>query len=103
MSFGIKKFSFYHFVVSDWVARVPGLFWAEYSGEIRKHSEQDIAIKSKDWIVFHPLGKSKKVLGGIGTIHLPPNDEGKRLISITSSCNASVGIPLLIYPEFMIF
>lgn len=94
-----KKFSFYHFVVSDWVARVPGLFWTEYSAEIRKHSEQDIAIKSKDWIVFHPPGKSKKVLGGIGTIHLPPNDEGKRLISITSSCNASVGIPILIFPE----
>ena len=94
-----KKFSFYHFVVSDWVARVPGLFWTEYSAEIRKHSEQDIAIKSKDWIVFHPPGKSKKVLGGIGTIHLPPNDEGKRLISITSSCNASAGIPILIYPE----
>lgn len=94
-----KNFSFYHFVVSDWVARVPGLFWTEYSAEIRKHSEQDIAIKSNDWIVFHPPGKSKKVLGGIGTIHLPPNDEGKRLISITSSCNASVGIPILIYPE----
>ena len=94
-----KKFSFYHFVVSDWVARVPGLFWTEYSAEIRKHSEQDIAIESKDWIVFHPPGKSKKVLGGIGTIHLPPNDEGKKLISITSSCNASVGIPILIFPE----
>jgi len=38
-------------------------------------------------------------LGGIETIHLPPNDVGKRLISITSSCNSSVGIPILVYPE----
>jgi len=91
--------SFYHFIVSDWVARVPGLYWADNSSIIRKHTEEEIAVKSLDWEELHPPGKSKKVIGGIGTIKLPPNDEGKKIMSISSSCNASLGIPILIFPE----
>jgi hypothetical protein len=89
----------YAFTLCNWVARVPGLYWASYSEAIRKHSEKEIAKKSKHWIEFHPPGKSRKVLGGIGTILLPPNDEGKRLLSVSSSCNASLGIPVLIFPD----
>jgi len=94
-----KKVNLYAFTISDWVARIPGLYWANYSADLRKHSENEIAKQSKQWIEFYPPGKSKKVLGGIGTILLPPNDEGKRLLSISSSCNASLGIPVLIFPD----
>lgn len=94
-----KKLSFYAFTLCEWVARIPGLYWADHSKEIRKHSENEIAKQSKQWMELYPPGKSKKVLGGIGTILLPPNDEGKRLLSISSSCNASLGIPVLIFPE----
>lgn len=94
-----RKVSLYAFTICDWVARIPGLYWANYSAALRKHSENEIAKQSKQWIEFYPPGKSKKVLGGIGTILLPPNDEGKRLLSISSSCNASLGIPVLIFPD----
>lgn len=94
-----KNFNLYTFTVCDWVARIPGLYWADFSVEIRKTSKNEVAIQSKQWIEFNPPGKSKKVLGGIGTILLPPNDDGKRLLSISSSCNASLGIPILIFPE----
>jgi hypothetical protein len=94
-----KKVNLYAFTICDWVARIPGLYWASYSASLRKHSENEIAKQSKQWIEFYPPGKSKKVLGGIGTILLPPNDEGKRLLSISSSCNASLGIPVLIFPD----
>jgi hypothetical protein len=94
-----KKLNFYHFTICNWVARVPGLYWADYSAAMRQHSESEVARRSRQWIEFHPPGKSKKVLGGIGTILLPPNDEGKRLLSISSSCNASLGIPILVFPE----
>ncbi|MDP1880831.1 MAG: hypothetical protein Q8K60_07815 [Parachlamydiaceae bacterium] len=94
-----KEIELYSFVLSDWVARVPGLYWADHSESIRRHNEEDIAVKSKDWEEFHPPGKSRKVLGGIGTILLPPDDAGKRLMMASSTCNASLGIPLLIFPE----
>lgn len=94
-----KKLSFYSFTICEWVARIPGLYWADHSKEIRKHSENEIAKQSNQWIEFYPPGKSKKVLGGIGTILLPPNDEGKRLLCVSSSCNASLGVPVLIFPD----
>ncbi|MBC7749262.1 MAG: hypothetical protein H7Z76_11925 [Methylotenera sp.] len=94
-----KKINLYAFTICNWVARIPGLYWADHSATLRKHSENEIAKQSKQWIEFYPPGKSKKVLGGIGTILLPPNDEGKRLLSVSSSCNASLGIPLLIFPD----
>jgi hypothetical protein len=95
----IAKVSLYLFTVCDWVARIPGLYWADHSKAIRKHSESEVAKQSKQWMELYPPGKSKKVLGGIGTILLPPNDEGKRLLCISSSCNASLGIPVLIFPD----
>jgi hypothetical protein len=94
-----KKLSFYYFTVCEWVARIPGLYWADHSKVIRKHSESEVAKQSKQWMELYPPGKSKKVLGGIGTILLPPNDEGKRLLCVSSSCNSSLGIPILIFPD----
>lgn len=94
-----KRVSLYYFTVCDWIARIPGLYWASYSTTLREHSKNEIVKQSKQWIEFNPPGKSRKVLGGIGTILLPPNDEGKRLISVSSSCNGSLGIPVLIFPD----
>lgn len=96
-----KEIDLYNFVVSDWVARVPGLYWTEQSQIMRAHKEYEIALQSNEWTEFHPPGKSKKVLGGIGTLLLPPSEEGKVLISVTSGCNASTGIPILLYPEVL--
>lgn len=94
-----QKIDLYYFVVSDWVARVPGLYWTPSSEQIRQHKREDIALQSKEWIEFYPPGKSKKVMGGVGTLLLPPTDEGKILLSVSAGCNASTGIPLLCFPE----
>lgn len=94
-----KLLNLRRFVVSDWVARVPGLYYAEYSKSLRSIIDEEIAVLTKNIVELHPTGKSKMVLGGIGTLLFPPDDEGKRLISVSSSCNASLGIPVLIYPE----
>lgn len=98
-----QNIELYNFVVSNWIARVPGLYWSESSKIIRNHKESDIAIQSEEWIEFYPPGKSKKVLGGIGTLLLPPTDDNKLLISVTSGCNASTGIPILLFPEVVDF
>jgi hypothetical protein len=94
-----QKIDLYNFVISDWVARVPGLYWTPSSEKIRQHKKEDIALQSKEWIEFYPPGKSKKVIGGIGTLLLPPTEEGKVLLSVSAGCNASIGIPLLCFPE----
>lgn len=94
-----QKVDLMRFVISDWVARVPGLFWSKSSGLIREHTLKDIAKQSKRWIEFNPPGKSKKVMGGIGTLLLPPTDDGKVLLSVSAGCNASSGIPILCFPE----
>lgn len=94
-----QKIDLYNFVVSDWVARIPGLYWTSSSEQIRQHKKEDIALQSKQWIEFYPPGKSKKVLGGVGTLLLPPTDEGKVLLSVSAGCNSSTGIPLLCFPE----
>jgi len=96
-----REIDLFSFVISDWVARVPGLFWTESSRAMRNHNDTDIAIQSKEWTEFYPPGKSKKVLGGIGTLLLPPTDDGKIIMSVSASCNASTGIPLLIFPEVL--
>lgn len=89
----------HYFVLSDWVARVPGLYWSPTAKAMRKHKQEDVVLQSEEWTVFRPIGKSKKVLGGIGTLMLPPTDEGKVLMSASAACNASTGIPLLLYPD----
>ena len=72
-----QKIDLYNFVISDWIARIPGLYWTQSSEQIRQHKNEDIALQSKQWIEFYPPGKSKKVMGGVGTLLLPPTDEGK--------------------------
>ena len=94
-----QKVDLYYFVVSNWIARIPGLYWTPSSEQIRQHKKEDIALQSKKWLEFNPPGKSKKVMGGVGTLLLPPTDDGKVLLSISASCNASTGIPLLCFPE----
>ncbi|CAA9200824.1 hypothetical protein [Flavobacterium collinsii] len=96
-----KEITLSKFVISKWVARVPGLYWTKHSRTMRLHQENDIAIQSQEWMEFNPPGKSRKVLGGIGTLLLPPSEDGKVLMSVTSSLNASCGIPILLYPQVL--
>jgi hypothetical protein len=94
-----KKLSFHHVTLTDWVARVPGLYWGENAGRYRNAAVGEVEFKSEAWKTYTPQGKSNIVMGGIGDIILPPADEGNTIMTISFSNNASTGIPVLLYPE----
>jgi hypothetical protein len=87
--------------ISEWVARVPGLFFKPESEMIRQVSPAAIERSSETWIQYQPWGKSQKVMGGIGTLRLAPMPDGSRLLCVTGSMNASTGIPVLVMPEIL--
>lgn len=84
--------------VSEWIARVPGLFWRPEAVRTRERPAQ-IESETGGWRVYTPQGKSGKVLGGVGTLRLPPAEDGYRLVTITANYNASAGVPALISPD----
>lgn len=84
--------------VSEWVARVPGLFWKPEMRELRELRHEKHSIVG-GWKVYDPPLKSRKVMGGVGTMRLPMAPDGSRLISLCTSLNASAGIPALISSE----
>lgn len=53
-SYWNKKIELHRFIVSEWVARVPGLYWADYSAILRRHSPNDVFEQSRNWIEFNP-------------------------------------------------
>jgi hypothetical protein len=91
---------FFHYaVLSEWVARVPGLYWKPESAKLRQLSPAAIEHESDRWITYKPSGKSQKVMGGIGTFRLPSANDGTRLVTLTTTGNASAGVPALIFPD----
>jgi hypothetical protein len=86
-------------VLSQWVPRVPGLYWSEGATKLRRLGDSAIEYTSERWRVLQPLGKSQKVFGGVGTLKFPPDSRGRRLVSLCTGLNASAGIPALISPE----
>ena len=93
------RWDIYEAAVSEWVARVPGLFWTPAATAMRKLIPALVERKSGKWVTYRPLGKSQHVVGGIGTLRLPPADDGYRLITLTTTLNASAGIPALVAPS----
>jgi hypothetical protein len=85
--------------VSEWVARVPGLFWRPGSAAMRTLRPADRESETERWITFKPKGKSQLVSGGVGTLKFPPSEDGFRMITLTTSHNASTGVPALVSPK----
>lgn len=94
-----SKVGLYRFTLSEWVPRVPGLFWTEEAGKIRDLAKSAKVYMSGQWKALEPRGKSQKVMGGIGTLRFPPDRDGYRLVSVSAGMNASAGIPALISPD----
>jgi hypothetical protein len=84
---------------SEWVARVPGLYWRPESERLRYYSSDVIEGFDLGGVTLRPHGKSQIVIGGVGTLKLPPSAEGYRLCTVTMSANVSCGIPALVSPE----
>ncbi|MGY4172654.1 hypothetical protein [Bradyrhizobium sp. USDA 4529] len=89
----------YKFAVSEWVARVPGLYWLPGSQHMRAVHPSQIESRSEGWLTYSPRGKSQTVSGGVGTLKLSPSESGYRMATLTASCNASTGVPALISPD----
>ena len=95
-----KKVRGHHLGVSEWVPRVPGLFWNDDSQKVRDLAIEEVEDGSNGrHLSYTPIGKSMKVEGGVGTIKFPPDDLDRRLVTLTASSNVSAGIPALIHPE----
>ncbi len=94
-----QEFRFYEVALSEWVARVPGLFFSKGSEALRTAGANQIESSTKHWETYRPLGKSEIVMGGVGTLKLPPDENGRHLVSVSTNRNASTGIPALIDPE----
>ena len=85
--------------VSEWVARVPGLYWLPGSARMRKVHPSQIESEDARWRTYTPKGKSQLVSGGVGTLRFPPSEDGYRLVTLSASCNASTGVPALVSPD----
>jgi hypothetical protein len=84
------------FVLTEWVARVPGLYWQNGSAAMRAVTQTAVETIGNQWNVLRPVSKSMIVMGGVGTLKLPPNEDGYRLVTLTATGDASAGIPTLI-------
>lgn len=89
----------YGAVLSEWVARIPGLFYKQGSDALRSVRKSNIEYVNENWVHYTPLGKSQKVMGGIGTLKFAADKDGYRLVSLAMNQNASSGIPALVHPE----
>jgi hypothetical protein len=84
--------------ISEWVARVPGLFWHPRSMIFKGRLGDGMEVGGSEKLT---LGLESLVVsgGGVGTIRLQPADDGYRLVTLTPSGNASTGVPALISPD----
>lgn len=98
-NFWNKKINTGWFVLSSWVARVPGLYWTPTAQIMREKGFEHIAEYDGRSIELFPGGKSRMVEGGLGTIKIAPDDDGKSLFSICTYADSSEGIPVLIFPD----
>ena len=87
---------FHPAALSEWVARVPGLYWRQGSEQLRQLSPAAVESHSNHWLTFKPWAKSQQVSGGVGTLRLAPAADGSRLVTLTVNLNASCGFPALL-------
>jgi hypothetical protein len=85
--------------LSEWVPRVPGLFWRPESERLRQYTSDAVEGRDLGGVTLRPFGKSGIVVGGVGTLKLPPSADGHRLGTLTTSANVSTGVPVLIAPD----
>lgn len=84
--------------LSEWVARVPGLYWTPGASALREFGPA-ANILSEEWLRYECYHESPHVFGGIGTLRLSPATDGSRLVTLTQEMNASCGFPILVSPD----
>ena len=97
--FGSKIRFFDSVAISEWVPRVPGLFWTDAAMTLREYGKKRVEHRTATSLVLTPFGKSQLVSGGVGTLRLPPSADGDRIATVVTSGNVSAGVPILIGDE----
>ncbi len=90
-----QEFSFYESIITEWIPRMPGVIYTPKGNVLRKLAQNEIISKTQRSVIYSPVGKGMKVMGGIGTFKCAPQQE-YRMVAITISGNCSGAIPLLI-------
>lgn len=106
-----------NFLITEWFPRCPGLIWTSQGEEYRLSAEDYTWDRSGDNYVreirdytsfvgkkmgvYAPMGKSRMVLGGLGTTRLEKIEDTSsgteyRILCATSSGICDQGIPLLV-------
>lgn len=85
--------------LTEWVPRVPGLYWKPEARRLREFNQAAVEIIGNRWHAYNPPTKSLRVLGGVGTLRLPPADDGTHLVTLSTGYNASEGVPALVSEE----
>lgn len=92
-----------NFLLSDWVPRVPGLYWKTESVRLRAQADGYMMQTTPggfgaDAPTYLPSGKTLQILGGVGNVRLSPTNSGQ-VICVSSSGEYWRGIPVLIQSE----
>jgi hypothetical protein len=97
--FGSQVLFFDKVAISEWVPRVPGLFWTNSAAKLRECGKERVEHRTGTSLVLTPFGKSQLVSGGVGTLRLPPSAHGDRIATVIMTGNVSAGVPILISEE----
>jgi hypothetical protein len=96
------------FRLSRWVPRVPGLYWKDEARMLREGAAQHRLpiqfVQGDDYdprqhpALFSPVGKTLRLLGGVGNVRLLPTVSGCLLVA-SSTGKYWRGVPVLLSPE----
>ncbi|MCB7128797.1 MAG: hypothetical protein J3T61_04595 [Candidatus Brocadiales bacterium] len=81
--------------LTDWVPRLPGLYWTKVSFEKRKEAKRLVERKLGNMEILYPHPKSNMVLGGLGSLRINKR-KNLKLLCCTSSGNCDAGIPVIL-------
>jgi len=85
--------------ITEWFPRWTGRKWTQRGQEYRKRAFEDLINKS-GYNVYSPRGKSRMILGGLGSIRLKHRKkENYKVLCATSSGKCDAGIPLVVSNE----
>ncbi|MGD1994900.1 MAG: hypothetical protein PVI59_17030, partial [Anaerolineae bacterium] len=83
------------FRLSEWVPRVPGLYWKDESLKLRDAARYEILQTDRRFTVYSPAGKTMHILGGVGNVRLLPSGQSQ-LLCASSSGEYWRGVPILL-------
>jgi hypothetical protein len=86
------------FRLSEWVPRVPGLYWKDESLKLRDGARFETLQTDHRFAIYSPAGKTMHILGGVGNVRLLPSGQSQ-LLCASSSGEYWRGVPVLLEGE----